>query len=406
MSNSSLSSLFNPQSVVEAPSTSRDEYKVNFKDGKGGIYESVVRFIPNVADPTKCMISKQVSFVKNPVTQKAIYVDDPRSVGQFSPVVDMFFKCRNTNNVQIQQFGEKHLSTKRQYTALVQIIQDENHPELVGKIKIFKFGKKIWDKLHNEEHPTMGQGYNPFHPIYGRYFHIKCVSQSGYNNYDLSSFIDNKNAQGVSMTGFYYEDPAYPGQLVPVTENSNQQAVADWLAANSPDLSKYDYQPWTAEQQTFVDEVITIIGNYLQGGGNLQTNLQTIHTPTPNIASMPMNTAPSFPGAQMPVNEVPSVPQMPGMGISTMSIPTPQPQMQPQIQQQMHMPIPTPTPTPNLGGLTLGESTLPGVNPNAGVPSITGIDIPTVDNSHTDNVGFASPGTGIGGNLDDVIAQL
>ena len=399
MSNASLAGLFNPQSVVEAPTASRnvDEYKVNFKDGKGGIYESVVRFIPNVADPTKCIMAKQISWIKNPVTQKGIYVDDPRSVGEFSPVVDMFFKCRNTNNAQIQEFGKAHLSTKQQYAALVQIIQDENHPELVGKIKVFRFGKKVWDKLHNEEHPTMGQGYNPFHPIYGRYFHIKCVSQSGFNNFDQSSFIDNRNAQGISMTGFYYEDPVYPGQMVPVTEDSNQQAVADWLAANSPDLSKYDYQPWTAEQQTFVNEVLAIIGNYLQGGGNLQTNLQTIHTPTSSIASMPMNTAPSFPGAQMPMREAAPAPQMPGIGMPTMNIPTPQP--------QMTMPTP-PAPTPNLGGLSLGESTVPGVNPNVGVPSITGIDIPTVDNSRPGNVGFATPGTGIGGNLDDVIAQL
>lgn len=401
MSNASLAGLFNPQSVVEAPTASRnaDEYKVNFKDGKGGIYESVVRFIPNVADPARCIMAKQISWVKNPVTQKGIYVDDPRSVGQFSPIVDMFFKCRNTNNAQIQEFGKAHLSTKQQYAALVQIIQDENHPELVGKIKVLRFGKKVWDKLHNEEHPTIGQGYNPFHPIYGRYFHIKCVSQSGFNNFDQSSFIDNRNAQGISMTGFYYEDPAYPGQMVPVSESSNQQAVADWLAANSPDLSKYDYQPWTAEQQTFVDEVLAIIGNYLQGGGNLQTNLQTIHTPSPSIASMPMNTAPSFPGAQMPMNAAPApapAPQMPGMGMGMPTIPTPTPQPQAQM----------PTPTPNLGGFSLGESTVPGVNPNVGVPSITGIDIPAVDNSHSGNVGFATPGTGIGGNLDDVIAQL
>lgn len=401
MSNASLAGLFNPQSVVEAPSASRnvDEYKVNFKDGKGGIYESVVRFIPNVADPTRCYMAKQISWVKNPVTQKGIYVDDPRSVGQFSPIVDMFFKCRNTNNAQIQEFGKAHLSTKQQYAALVQIIQDENHPELVGKIKVLRFGKKVWDKLHNEEHPSIGQGYNPFHPIYGRYFHIKCVSQSGFNNFDQSSFIDNRNAQGVSMTGFYYEDPAYPGQMVPVTENSNQQAVADWLAANSPDLSKYDYQPWTAEQQTFVDDVLAIISNYLQGGGNLQTNLQTIHTPTPSIASMPMNNAPSFPGAQMPMREAAPAPQMPGTG---MGMPTPAAST-PQVQ----MPTMTvPTPTPNIGGLSIGNSTLPGVNPNAGVPSITGIDIPNVENTSTPNVGFANPGAGIGGNLDDVIAQL
>ena len=112
---------------------------------------------------------------------------------------------------------------------------------------------------------------------------------------------------------------------------------------------------------------------------------------------MPLNTAPSFPGAQMPMREAAPAPQMPGIGMPTMNIPTPQ--------QQMTMPTP-PAPTPNLGGLSLGESTVPGVNPSVGVPSITGIDIPTVDNSRPGNVGFATLGTGIGGNLDDVIAQL
>jgi hypothetical protein len=389
MSNSSLAGLFNPQSVVEQPSARNlDEYKVNFKDGKGGIYDAVVRFIPNVADPSKCIMAKQISWVKNPVTQKGMYVDDPRSVGQFSPIVDMFFKCRNTNNAQIQEFGKAHLSTKQQYAALVQIIKDDNHPENVGKIKVFRFGKKLWDKLHNEEHPTVGQGYNPFHPIYGRYFHIRCVSQSGFNNFDQSSFIDNRNAQGVSMTGFYYEDPSMPGQLQPVTENSNQQAVADYLAANSPDLSKYDYQPWTADQQAFVDEVLAIISNYLQGGGNLQTNLQTINTPSTGVAAMPMNTAPTFPGASIPAPQV--APAMP-----TMSIPVQQPA------------VATPTPTPNMGGFSLGESTIPGINPApAAAPSISGIELPSVDMPTNSNVGFANPGMGIGGNLDDVIAQL
>ena len=69
-------------------------------------------------------------------------------------------------------------------------------------------------------------------------------------------------------------------------------------------------------------------------------------------------------------------------------------------------PINTPTTAPNLGGLSIGNSTIPGVNPNSDVPSITGIDIPSVDNTPTPNVGFANQGTGIGGNLDDVIAQL
>lgn len=410
---SNLTGLFNPQGLEAPVARNTDEYKVSFKDGKGGIYESVIRFIPYVVDPTKSIMSKQVSWLKNPVTQKGMYVDDPRSLGEYSPIIDMFFKCRNTQNAQIQEFGKNHLSTKQQYAALVQIIQDVQHPDLVGKIKVFKFGKKVWDKLYNEEHPAMGNGVNPFHPIYGRYFYIKCISQSGFNNFDQSYFFDNKNAQNqILPSGFYYEDPTAPGQLQQVTEQSNQQAVADYLAANSPDLSKYDYHPWTAEQKTFVDEVLNIIATYLQGGAqNLQTNLQTLNTPSPApIGGMQVNTNPVFPGAApvqpaQPANPGTIMPQMPG----TMA-PAPQAAPAPQVAPVGGLmpgaaPAPqVPTPTPQVEGLSIGGSGIPGMSQPQAAPQIQGVDVPSVEPA---NVAFSQgPSAGIGGNLDEVISNL
>ena len=101
MANTDLSKLFNPQAgVAEAPQSVRntDEYKVSFKDGKGGIYESVIRFVPWYANPEKSIIAKTVSYVKNPITQQGVYVDDPRTVGSFSPIIDMFFKFYNSGD--------------------------------------------------------------------------------------------------------------------------------------------------------------------------------------------------------------------------------------------------------------------------------------------------------------------
>ena len=401
--NGNLANLFNPKSLEE-PVKNTDEYKVSFKNGKGGVYESVVRFIPYVVDPTKSCMAKQVSWVKNPVTQKGMYVDDPRSVGEYSPIIDMFFKCRNTNNVTIQEFGKNHLSTRDQYSALVQIIKDDNHPELVGKIKVFKFGKKVWDKLYNEEHPAMGAGTNPFHPIYGRYFYIKCVSQSGFNNFDQSYFFDNKNQQGqILPSGFFYEDPATPGKLQPVTENSNQQAVADYLAANSPDLGKYDYHPWTAEQKQFVEDVLNIIANYLQGGGNLQMAMQTVNTPGQAVPAPAFgaNPNPTFPGIgggiPAPAPAAPQI-QMPAPQVQT---PAPQvgaPQMPGTIPSSASTPAP-------VEGLNIGGDSIPGVAaPTMSAPSIAGIEIPTVEPA---NVGYNAGNTpGIGGNLEQVIANL
>lgn len=384
MANTDLSKLFNPQAgVVENPQSVRnsDEYKVSFKDGKGGIYESVIRFVPWYANPEKSIIAKTVSYVKNPITQQGVYVDDPRTVGSFSPIIDMFFKFYNSGNAQFKEFGKKHLSSKTQYAALVQIIKDVQHPELVGKIKVFKFGQKLYEKINAEMHPAMGQGINPIHPIYGRYFYLKCTSQSGFNNFDQSYFFDNKNAQNqVLPMGLWYADPA-TGNMEVVTESSDQQVVADYLAANTPDFSRYDYTPWTADQEKHINDTLKIMADYLQTG-TLQSNLQAVNTPAAPVAGMTSTTAPVFPGATMP---------------APAPAPTPTPSFTPQ---------PTAPATPVMGafnmGATLGGTPTPTPNPQA---TVIGVDIPTVEPVAAPTGGVTSLGGSIG-NIDDVIANL
>ena len=394
MANTDLSKLFNPQAaVVESPQTVRntDEYKVSFKDGKGGIYESIIRFVPWYADPDKSIIAKTVSYVKNPITQQGVYVDDPRTVGSFSPIIDMFFKFYNSGNAVFQDFGKKHLSSKTQYAALVQIIKDDQHPDLVGKIKVFKFGQKLYDKINAEMHPAMGQGVLPYHPIYGRYFYLKCTSQSGFNNFDQSYFFDNKNAQNqILPMGVWYMNPA-TGKMDICTEQTDQQVFADYLAANSPDLSRYEYNPWTSEQERHINDALKIMADYMQTG-SLQSNLQTLNTPSAPVAGMTVNSAPAFPGATMPAP-----------AHTTPVAPTGFPQVP---QGAAPSPAVAPAPAPSMGtfsmGANLGGTPVP-ASPAAGV--ISGVDIPTVEPATAPSAGVTTLGGSIG-NIDDVIANL
>lgn len=394
MANTDLSKLFNPQAVVvESPQAVRntDEYKVSFKDGKGGIYESIIRFVPWYADPDKSIIAKTVSYVKNPITQQGIYVDDPRTVGSFSPIIDMFFKFYNSGNAVFQDFGKKHLSSKTQYAALVQIIKDDQHPDLVGKIKVFKFGQKLYDKINAEMHPAMGQGVLPYHPIYGRYFYLKCTSQSGFNNFDQSYFFDNKNAQNqILPMGVWYMNPA-TGKMDICTEQTDQQVFADYLATNSPDLSRYEYNPWTSEQERHINDALKIMADYMQTG-SLQSNLQTLNTPSAPVAGMTINSAPAFPGATMPAS-----------AHTAPVAPTGRPQVP---QGAAPSPAVAPAPAPSMGtfsmGANLGGTPAP-ASPAAGI--ISGVDIPTVEPATAPSAGVTTLGGSIG-NIDDVIANL
>ena len=397
MSSTNYASLFNMTNSVQEPQSVRnsDEYKVSFKDGKSGVYQSIIRFVPWYANPERCLVQKTVSWVKNPITQQAMYVDDPRSVGQPSPVIDMFFKLRNTNDARFQEFGKNHLSSKPQYAGLVQIIQDEQHPELVGQIKVLKFGKKIWDKLYAEEHPAVGQGIVPFHPIYGRYFLIKCVGQSGFNNFDQSCFFDMKGANGQTLPmGIWYINPA-TGQYETVTESTDQQAVFNYLQTASPDLAKYEYQPWTAEQEKFVNDVLQIAANYLQTG-TLSNNLAAVNTPTTGIA---VNPAPVFPGATPPA---PVAPQAMPAAPSPVGIPTPAP-----VAPVPSIPQPAAPAAPAMGAFSMGQTNLGGVPaPGVGaIPSVSGINLPNVEPAQAPSGGVPSFSGAIG-NVDDVLKNL
>ena len=379
--------LFNPVGATKEEKQNTEQYKVSFKEGKNGVYRSVVRFIPNYANPSKCTMIKSVSWVKNPITQKGMYVDDPRVVGKPSPVTEMYFNLYNTQIETYVGWAKQYLGSKKQYASLVQIVSDEQHPELVGQIKVFVYGKKVYEKLNNEEFPQGAgqQGINPFHPIYGRKFSIVCTNQSGYNNFDQSSFFDERNGNQILPSGMWYIDPANPSQYSVVDENTDQDVLMEYLKKNSPDLSKYDYHDWTEEQAKHVEEVLAIARNFMNTGSMvgtqtqaMQAGLQAVNTPSGNgMPSVPTyNPTPQFPGANMSAQVTPA----------PMSTPAPAPVSF----------NPTPMPSAVQG--------VPGTQPMA-APSVTGVTPPVVTPKVAGPSHDAqSPNQGM--NMDDILKQL
>lgn len=262
-----LSELFNPAAVTDASTSKKDSdrYIVKYNDGVNGTYKSIIRFVPYFADPSHSVVEKTTTWLKNPVTGNGMYVDDPRTVGEYSPVNDMYWKLMNTKIATYADFAKSYIGTQRKYASLVQIVSDEQHPELVGQIKVFVYGKKIHDKLVQEQSPAAGDGINPFHPIYGRFFCLLCTNQSGYNNVDQSYFFDMKQGTNNAPSGIRYKENGSE-QLLVATEQSSQQAIAEYLEKNSPDLSRYGYQPWSDRQRQHVEETLAVIENYLTTG--------------------------------------------------------------------------------------------------------------------------------------------
>jgi hypothetical protein len=79
---------------------------------------------------------------------------------------------------------------KLSYIANVYIVSDSKHPENNGQVKLFKFGKKIFDKITGAMNPEFEdeEAINPFDLWKGANFKLKIRKVDGYQNYDSSSF--------------------------------------------------------------------------------------------------------------------------------------------------------------------------------------------------------------------------
>lgn len=87
---------------------------------------------------------------------------------------------------------------KLSYLANIYIVSDPSNPENEGQIRLFKFGKKIFDKITEAMNPEFADEtpINPFDLWEGANFKLKIRNVEGYRNYDKSEFADKSALLG------------------------------------------------------------------------------------------------------------------------------------------------------------------------------------------------------------------
>ena len=79
---------------------------------------------------------------------------------------------------------------KLSYYANIYVVQDKANPQNEGKVFLYKFGKKIFDKVMEAMQPEFEDEtpINPFDFWQGANFKLKLKKVQGYWNYDSSEF--------------------------------------------------------------------------------------------------------------------------------------------------------------------------------------------------------------------------
>jgi len=81
---------------------------------------------------------------------------------------------------------------KLYYISNILVVSDPKNPQNEGKVFLFKYGTKIFDKIIASMNPEFDDEtpLNPFDPDEGANFKLKIRKVDGYRNYDKSEFAD------------------------------------------------------------------------------------------------------------------------------------------------------------------------------------------------------------------------
>lgn len=154
---------------------------------KTGVGSAIIRFLPAPEGeelPWVKMYSHAFQgnggwYIENSLT----------TIGQKDPVSEHNRELWNSGSDKDKETVRKQ-KRKLSYYSNIYVIKDPAHPENEGKVFLFKFGKKIFDKILNAMQPEFEdeEPINPFDFWGGANFRLKIRKVEGYWNYDKSEF--------------------------------------------------------------------------------------------------------------------------------------------------------------------------------------------------------------------------
>ena len=142
------------------------------------------------------------------------------SLGQADPLGEYNAKLWNSGNEDDRATVRKQ-KRRLHYVVNIQVVSDPSAPHNEGKVFLYQFGKKIFDKIQDLMQPQF-PGETPCDPFdlwAGADFQLKIRQLDGYRNYDKSEFkapsplVDGDEVQLQAVMNQiydinYYTDPA------------------------------------------------------------------------------------------------------------------------------------------------------------------------------------------------------
>jgi hypothetical protein len=157
---------------------------------KSGNGYAVIRFLPAVKGEDLPWAKVWNHAFQGPTGQW--YIENSlTTLNQKDPVSEHNTRLWNTGLESDKEIARKQ-KRKLQYFSNIYVVSDAKHPENEGKVFLFRYGKKIFDKITAAMSPEFEdeKAINPFDFWEGANFKLKIRKVDGYWNYDKSEFED------------------------------------------------------------------------------------------------------------------------------------------------------------------------------------------------------------------------
>lgn len=252
------------------------------KDKKKG-WRSVVRFLPNLTKEGKVgqsAIDKITHYVDiKSAKELSGWFDSPKNFNEKCALTDLYYQMQNSKNAILIE-KSKQLKYSKKYYSYVLVLEDEQQPELVGKIMIMQYGKTIKDKILAERNGDIsGVPCNVFDLSQGKDFVMVVKEiQTGdetYPDYKMSMFKSDITSLPIYFKdkGVFKNAPLKDGKI----DASVQGKVKEFLLDREHDLEEYAPKKLTDEQQAKITEIT----NFLTGkAGSSFNNSKTETKPS------------------------------------------------------------------------------------------------------------------------------
>ena len=154
---------------------------------KTGVGSAVIRFLPAPDGEELPWVKVYSHAFQGP---GGWYIENSlTTTGGKDPVSDYNRQLWNSGNDADKDTVRKQ-KRKLSYYSNVYVVRDPLHPENEGRVFLFKYGKKIFDKVLEAMQPEFDDEtpINPFDFWQGANFKLKIVKKDGFWNYDKSEF--------------------------------------------------------------------------------------------------------------------------------------------------------------------------------------------------------------------------